>query len=226
MRRSEKEQEVHLSHSQVEGFTQCPRRYHLHRRLGIPPEFVPSGLLFGSALHESLAIVHQRRLEGKEATLQEACRAFGVRWRRERLPVRCAPGETEKSLREMARRMLSWYLARHGENVHTHPPSPPHARLRRARPSLLDVAGALRALPDLLSSGAVHVNGAACLTQERLPPTHHCDPLGTGLRRGLQTRRGWACMLVCVKGLLLQPDSLRRKNLQGPRGLDIRQAVA
>ena len=38
---------------------------------------------------------------------------MGVRWRRERLPVRCGPGETEKSLREMARRMLSCYLARH-----------------------------------------------------------------------------------------------------------------
>ena len=46
-------------------------------------------------------------------------------------------------------------LARRSENVHTHPPSPPHARLRRARPSLLDVAGELDVVPEMSLGGAV-----------------------------------------------------------------------
>ena len=45
-------------------------------------------------------------------------------------------------------------LARAGENVYADPPSPAHAGLRRARPSLLDVASALDVLPELSLDGA------------------------------------------------------------------------
>jgi ATP-dependent helicase/DNAse subunit B len=57
--------EVHLSYSQVSEFIRCPRRYHLRRRLGLEPDFVPSALVFGSAMHEALARLHMMRLEGK-----------------------------------------------------------------------------------------------------------------------------------------------------------------
>jgi len=53
---TETKKELHLSHSQISEFTRCPRKYHLHYRLGLPAEFCPSGLLFGSAVHEAIAI--------------------------------------------------------------------------------------------------------------------------------------------------------------------------
>ena len=59
--------EVHISHSQINEFLGCPRRYHLHRRLGLKPAFCPSPLLFGGSVHEALALYHQARLEGREA---------------------------------------------------------------------------------------------------------------------------------------------------------------
>ena len=102
--------EQHLSHSQVTEFLRCPRRYHLHRRLGIPPEFCPSGLLFGSAVHEALSLYHQMRLEGRKATLPELCEAFNARWDEEPLPVKFKPGESQESLKAKATRMLSFYL--------------------------------------------------------------------------------------------------------------------
>ena len=80
-------QDLHLSHSQVGEFTRCPRKYHLHRRLGLPAAFCPSGLLFGSAVHEALARYHQSRLEGKEAPLEKLLDAYRARWKGERLPV-------------------------------------------------------------------------------------------------------------------------------------------
>ena len=65
--------ELHLSHSQVTGFMRCPRKYHLHYRLGLPAEFCPSGLVFGSAVHEAIAMYNQKRPEGRDVSLDELC---------------------------------------------------------------------------------------------------------------------------------------------------------
>jgi len=100
----------HLSHSQVSEFIRCPRRYHLHRRLHLQPGFSPSGLLFGSAIHEALSLYHQMRLEGGEAGISLLMRAFDRRWADESFPVKFKPGESRKSLRTKARRMLEFYL--------------------------------------------------------------------------------------------------------------------
>jgi len=102
--------EVHLSHSQVSEFVQCPRKYHLHRRLGLKPEFAPSGLVFGSCVHEALSAFHQARLEGRSAGLAELVRAFQERWSAETLPLKFGKGESEKSLRTKAKGMLRFYL--------------------------------------------------------------------------------------------------------------------
>jgi len=88
--------EVHLSHSQVREFLRCPRKYHLHRRLGLEPEFCPSGLLFGSAMHRALALYHQRRLEGRSASLGDLLGAFNRCVDDESLPVRYRRGEDAK----------------------------------------------------------------------------------------------------------------------------------
>jgi len=103
-------QKLHLSHSQVSEFLQCPRRYHLHRRLGLAPEFTPSALLFGSGVHAAIARLHQMRLEGQAATLSELLSAFLDRWEDERTPVRYRPAENEKALHRKAEQILKAYL--------------------------------------------------------------------------------------------------------------------
>ena len=102
---------THLSHSQISEFLQCPRRYHLHHRLGLEAAFQPAGLLFGSAVHEAIALYNQMRLEGREATLDALHEAFRSRWCTERLPVRLKSGRSEKALLASARKLLEAYLA-------------------------------------------------------------------------------------------------------------------
>jgi len=104
-------EQVHLSYSQVQEFTQCPKRYHLHRRQGLAPEFVPSGLIFGSAIHEAIALFHQARLEGREVDVEELLAAFSNCWSAEQLPVRYSPGSSEAGLMRRAKKMLEYYLA-------------------------------------------------------------------------------------------------------------------
>jgi len=101
----------HISHSQVSEFLRCPRKYHLHYRLGLEPEFCPSGLLFGSAVHEAIALYHQMRLEGRDASPGELLSAFGERWRREVLPVKLKPRESAASLTKVASRLLQFYVS-------------------------------------------------------------------------------------------------------------------
>ena len=102
--------ELHLSHSQVSEFTRCPRKYHLHYRLGLTPEFCPSGLLFGSAVHEAIALYNQMRLEGKEATLEQLCGVFQDCWQQEPLPVNFKAGESARSLGLKVKKLLKFFL--------------------------------------------------------------------------------------------------------------------
>jgi hypothetical protein len=103
--------DVHLSHSQVSEFSQCPRRYHLHRRLGLKPAFMPSGLLFGIAVHEALSLYHQMRLQGEQATPDQLYQVFGKHWGATQLPIHYGSRETEAGLRATARNMLEHYVA-------------------------------------------------------------------------------------------------------------------
>jgi len=107
---TEIKKELHLSHSQISEFTRCPRKYHLHYRLGLPAEFCPSGLLFGSAVHEAIAFYNQKRLEGKEATLDELSTVFHRCWERESLPVRLKAGESKRSAAARAKEILEFFL--------------------------------------------------------------------------------------------------------------------
>ena len=108
---TEIKKELHLSHSQVTEFMRCPRKYHLHYRLGLLAEFCPSGLLFGSAIHEAVALYNQKRLEGKETSLDELCGVFQGCWEREALPVRLKAGESDKSFGAKAKKLLEFFLS-------------------------------------------------------------------------------------------------------------------
>ena len=108
---TEIKKELHLSHSQIGEFVRCPRKYHLHYRLGLPAEFCPSGLVFGSAVHEAIALYNQMRLEGTEASLDELCTVFRRCWQREALPVRLKAGESKRSVAARARKLLEFFLS-------------------------------------------------------------------------------------------------------------------
>ncbi|MFP4029673.1 MAG: RecB family exonuclease [Candidatus Brocadiia bacterium] len=103
-------QKIHISHSQINEFLRCPRKYHLHRRLQIPPAFTPAPLIFGGAVHEALAAYHQARLEGQQLGPDTLMEVFDERWMAEERPVRYGNGENKESLRDKAYRMMETYL--------------------------------------------------------------------------------------------------------------------
>ncbi len=100
----------HISHSQINEFLRCPRKYHLHRRLRIQPAFTPSALVFGGAIHEALSMYHQARLEGRELGLEEMMQAYDERWAEVDETVKYKKEADQDSLRKKAERMLEVYL--------------------------------------------------------------------------------------------------------------------
>ena len=100
----------HISHTKISEFLRCPRKFHLHRRLRIPPAFTPAALVFGGAIHEALSVFHQARLEGRETDLDELMAAFDGRWNSEDRPIRFGSDEDAGRLREKARGMIEVYL--------------------------------------------------------------------------------------------------------------------
>lgn len=55
----------HLSHSQIQTFTMCPRKWHYEKVEHAPQERVGSSLIFGSAVHDTLAAVNEAALHGE-----------------------------------------------------------------------------------------------------------------------------------------------------------------
>lgn len=100
----------HISHSRVSEFLRCPKKYHFHYRLRIPPAFMPSALIFGIAVHEAIALYQQRRLEGSRTSEEDMLETFCRRWDSEELPVRYGKNEDEKSLFEKAEGIVRAYL--------------------------------------------------------------------------------------------------------------------
>ena len=98
-----------LSWSQAHNYTQCPAKWYFSRCR--EPEFTPSSLRFGSAVHNALARYYSGILEGKTPGVDELLAAYELGWNeRDDAPVRYGDGEDETSLRDMAGRMLDAFL--------------------------------------------------------------------------------------------------------------------
>jgi len=54
----------HLSHSQVQSFAICPRKWHYEKVEHAPKERIGSALIFGCAVHDTLAAVNESTLHG------------------------------------------------------------------------------------------------------------------------------------------------------------------
>lgn len=68
----------HLSHSQVQSFTLCPRKWHYDKVMRAPNERVGSALVFGCAVHDALSRVNTASLQGDRI---DAPAAFLAAWK-------------------------------------------------------------------------------------------------------------------------------------------------
>jgi CRISPR/Cas system-associated exonuclease Cas4 (RecB family) len=70
----------HLSHSQIQSFLLCPRKWTYSHVEHAPKEQVGSALIFGCAVHDSLAQVNEAALHGEEI---DARAAFMAAWKQQ-----------------------------------------------------------------------------------------------------------------------------------------------
>ncbi|MEX2215167.1 MAG: PD-(D/E)XK nuclease family protein [Phycisphaeraceae bacterium] len=105
----------YLSWSQVDQMRRCPAKYGFGYVEQSKPAFLPSSLLFGSAIHSALEHHFQQLLEGRLTSQRELMAVFMDEWRRRDnedpdVPVRFNKSESEASLIELAQRMLAAFL--------------------------------------------------------------------------------------------------------------------
>jgi CRISPR/Cas system-associated exonuclease Cas4 (RecB family) len=106
----------YISHSQIEQFRRCPRKFAFTYVESARPDFIPQSLLFGSGIHAALECYYQRRLQGQDTDLPQLMEVFEERWYHRRdgeedIPARLNKTDTEDSIRELVDRMLSSFLA-------------------------------------------------------------------------------------------------------------------
>ena len=70
-----------VSISQLKEFTICPRRYQLHRVLGVEPAFVPVPLALGLATHAAMGTMYTSIHERAEVPpVDEVLQVFRDTW--------------------------------------------------------------------------------------------------------------------------------------------------
>jgi len=89
----------YVSWSQLDVMRRCPQRFYLQYVEDTMPQFVPSSLVFGGAVHSALEAFYQGRLEGETLGVDELHDAYDerevppikqtARWRRDRCRRDC-----------------------------------------------------------------------------------------------------------------------------------------
>jgi putative RecB family exonuclease len=100
------------SYSALTQYLRCPLQFFFQRILSMPPPFTPSGLILGSAIHESLAVYH-RGLKDKKPVAPEAIKdAFLEAWksRISKEKVALDAGNTETKILDQGIALLEAYL--------------------------------------------------------------------------------------------------------------------
>ncbi len=103
----------YVSYSSISTYQRCPLKYYFSYIVGLQPAFVSSSLVFGGAIHVAIEVHFRRLFEGQPApVIDELVDAFDRAWRTDATRrVRYAKAETEESLRDLARRMLTAFRA-------------------------------------------------------------------------------------------------------------------
>ena len=103
-----------LSWSGINLMRSCPQKFFFHYVERARPDFVPSALLFGGAIHSALEYFLRAQMEGLTAELGELVEVFHQAWMErqhgDQVPVRFNKNEDENSVHQMADRMLRAYL--------------------------------------------------------------------------------------------------------------------
>ncbi len=101
----------HISQSQIKTFILCPQKYRFQYRDKIPVPFVPSSLVFGSAMHGAIADFYQMYLEGERITKEVLSSSFSDYWKAEEEvnEIRYS-GEDRDSLFKMADKLLEVFI--------------------------------------------------------------------------------------------------------------------
>ena len=106
----------HLSWSQIDTMRRCPRKFAYTYVEQVVPEFVPSSLLFGSAIHNAIEAHYQALLEDQPLGREQLLDIFQGRWQQRDqrfadIPVQFNRNEDEASLFQRAEGMLDALLA-------------------------------------------------------------------------------------------------------------------
>lgn len=102
-------QELHISHSQIRTYLTCPRRYLYQYVKGIEWEELPSGMVFGKAIHEAVAVYYRQMKEHGKASQGDMLEAYRAAWGKEKkkeIPLVFKKQDTEDSFLSQA----AWLL--------------------------------------------------------------------------------------------------------------------
>ena len=101
----------YLSWSQTQQYQMCPRAFEFKYVLKAAPAFVPSSLVFGSAMHEAFAKVHEAQMEGAPAPISsDLAQGVASVLQGEALPIRYSKLESAETLNALASRMIDAFV--------------------------------------------------------------------------------------------------------------------
>jgi putative RecB family exonuclease len=107
----------YLSHTQISTMRTCPRKFAFLYVEHAPPDFIPSSLIFGGAIHYALELYYRTKLEGLPAPHGGLMAAYSNAWDIQKaktgadVPVRFNKDETRQSLDALADRIITSFLA-------------------------------------------------------------------------------------------------------------------
>jgi hypothetical protein len=103
---------LHISASSLKTFLMCPWKFRLHYVEGAVPEFRPSGLVLGKAVHEAIAVHHRALKDGKLLPVGELSGRLDSaldQESRHTVPIDFKDGEDFDVLRMVGRSLVELY---------------------------------------------------------------------------------------------------------------------
>lgn len=103
---------LHISYSQIRTYLTCPRRYRYQYVMALKWETTPSGLVFGKAIHEAVALYYRQKKEQRQATHGDMLDVYRQAWEKEsqRAPISYKKKETADSLLSQAVSLLEVFI--------------------------------------------------------------------------------------------------------------------
>lgn len=108
----ETKKELHISHTQLRTYMTCPRRYRYQYVMALKWEKVSSGLIFGKAMHEAVALYYRQKKAQRNATHGDMLDLYRTTWDKEskRAPVSYKKDETADTLLKQAVWLLEVFI--------------------------------------------------------------------------------------------------------------------